>query len=147
MKQTDKATHKSLKLILILNAIFKVFVYFVFLWILVSGFSQISIPYLESSIRENVSENGGIGFSQLGIYLQTWKVFRNFGYWVTAIILTIEACVYFILAKNKPDLKASVKNQALRTFKYLLLLLFSYAIAGFAVDLVYVAYFLGKALQ
>ncbi len=79
----------------------------------------------------------GFGYYSLSPYLKLWRVFRNIAYiFFTVIIIVIG---FMILLRQKAGGQAAVTaQQALpRIVAALVLVTFSYAIAGFCIDLMY----------
>lgn len=130
---------KVLILLKVLNTFFKLFVALVFMWILVVSLSTTSLPQIEQTLQE------GGSYRLLQENLPVWKALRNIGYGMTVILLVIQALSGTFFSGNKPEIKEEIKVQNLKTLKYLVALTFSYALAGLAVDLIYVAYFISKA--
>ncbi len=79
----------------------------------------------------------GLGYFALSPYLSIWRVFRNFAYaCFTGIILVIGIMILF--RQNFGGQAAVTAQQALpRVVVALLMVTFSYAIAGFLIDLMY----------
>ena len=79
----------------------------------------------------------GFGYYYLSTYIKLWRVFRNIAYiFFTVVIIVIG---FMILLRQKAGGQAAVTaQQALpRIVAALILVTFSYAIAGFCVDLMY----------
>lgn len=79
----------------------------------------------------------GFGYYSLSPYLKLWRVFRNIAYiFFTVVIIVIG---FMILLRQKAGGQAAVTaQQALpRIIVALILVTFSYAIAGFCIDLMY----------
>lgn len=79
----------------------------------------------------------GFGYYSLSPYLKLWRVFRNIAYiFFTVVIIVIG---FMILLRQKAGGQAAVTaQQALpRIVAALILVTFSYAIAGFCIDLMY----------
>ncbi|NCU31825.1 MAG: hypothetical protein EOM23_02560, partial [Candidatus Moranbacteria bacterium] len=79
----------------------------------------------------------GFGYYSLSPYLKLWRVFRNIAYiFFTVVIIVIG---FMILLRQKAGGQAAVTaQQALpRIIAALILVTFSYAIAGFCIDLMY----------
>lgn len=84
----------------------------------------------------------GIGFSSLDPILNLWKVFRNVAYFFFIIIFVIIG--FMIMLRKRISGQAAVTAQQAipSVIISLILVTFSYAIAGFMIDLMYVAMFL-----
>lgn len=81
----------------------------------------------------------GIGFSGLSPLLPLWKASRNIAY--TILIVVMVAIGFMIIFRMKLDPKTVISVQAAlpKIIITLLLITFSYAIAGFLIDLMYVS--------
>jgi hypothetical protein len=79
----------------------------------------------------------GLGFSSLSPVLVVWKAFRNMAYFVFILIFIIVG--FMIMFRSQIDHQTVVTVQAAlpKMVVTLLLITFSYAIAGFIVDLMY----------
>lgn len=84
----------------------------------------------------------GIGFSSLTPVLQIWKAFRNIAYFFFIVIFVVIG--FMIMFRKQIDHQAVVTVQLAlpQIVLTLLLITFSYAIAGFVVDLIYLTIFL-----
>lgn len=80
----------------------------------------------------------GFGFESLSPTLQLWKVVRNFSYALLAIAMVVLALMIMFRIKLSPQTVISVQSALPRIVVALLLITFSYAIAGLLVDLMYV---------
>lgn len=80
----------------------------------------------------------GIGFYSLSAFQKIWQIFRNITFFLMA--LAIVAVGFLIMFRVKLDSQTviSIENSLPRIIITLLLITFSYAIAGFMVDLMYV---------
>lgn len=81
----------------------------------------------------------GIGFTGLAPLLPLWKVARNLSY--TVLVLVMVAIGFMIVFRMKIDPKTVISVQAAlpKIIITLILITFSYAIAGFLIDMMYVA--------
>jgi hypothetical protein len=84
----------------------------------------------------------GIGFSSLDPILNLWKVFRNVAYFFFIIIFVVIG--FMIMLRKRISGQAAVTAQQAipSVIISLILVTFSYAIAGFMIDLMYVLMFL-----
>lgn len=80
----------------------------------------------------------GIGFSALAPFRQIWSVFRNLAYMVLVIVMITIGFMIMLRAKISAQTVISVENSLPRIVLSLLLITFSYAIAGFLIDAMYV---------
>ena len=84
----------------------------------------------------------GLGFASLDPILNLWKVFRNIAYFFFIIIFVVIG--FMIMLRKRISGQAAVTAQQAipSVIVSLILVTFSYAIAGFMVDLMYVLMFL-----
>ncbi len=80
---------------------------------------------------------GGIGFTGLNPILELWKVVRNLSYLVFALIFIVIGLMIMLRVKIDPKTVVSVQNALPKIFLALILITFSYPIAGFLIDLMY----------
>lgn len=80
----------------------------------------------------------GIGFSVIKPYASLWKIFRDLAYMVLVIILITIGFMIIFRAKINPQTVISVENALPKIVISLILITFSFAIAGFLIDLMYV---------
>ncbi|VVA43569.1 conserved membrane hypothetical protein [Candidatus Roizmanbacteria bacterium] len=80
----------------------------------------------------------GIGFSAIKPYAGLWKIFRDLAYMVLVIILIAIGFMIMFRAKINPQTVISVENALPKIVIALILITFSFAIAGFLIDLMYV---------
>ncbi len=83
----------------------------------------------------------GLGFSSLDTVLETWKQFRNVAYMFFVIIFLVIG--FMIMFRTKVGQAAITAQQAIpNIIVALLAVTFSYAIAGFLIDLMYLLMYL-----
>lgn len=80
----------------------------------------------------------GTGFKGLSPILPIWKAFRNIAYLFFTIIFVVMGFAIMFRVKLNPQTVISIQNAIPRVIIALLLVTFSYAIAGFLIDLLYV---------
>jgi len=85
----------------------------------------------------------GIGFSGLGPVLPIWKAFRNIAYAIFALGMLVVGLMIMFRMKISPQAVLTIENALPRMIGVLVLITFSYAIAGFMIDLMYVVMALG----
>ncbi len=88
----------------------------------------------------------GLGFNALYPLLSLWKSMRNVAYAVLIIILLVLGLMIMFRAKIDPRTVISVQAALPRIVVTLILITFSYPIAGLLIDLMYVFLFLGIRL-
>lgn len=79
----------------------------------------------------------GIGFSGLSPLLGLWKAFRNIAYGFLIIIMVIIGFMILFRMKIDPRTVISIQNAIPRIVVTLILITFSYAIAGIMIDFMY----------
>lgn len=89
------------------------------------------------------AEAQGIGFTGLSTLLPLWKAFRNVAYGLMAIIISVIGFMVMLRKKIDPKTVVTVQNALPRIVIALILVTFSYAIVGLAVDLMYFVMILG----
>lgn len=80
----------------------------------------------------------GIGFASLRPFMNLWKVFRNLAYMLLVLVLITIGFMIMFRMKLNPQTVISVENALPKIVISLLLITFSFAIAGFLIDLMYV---------
>jgi hypothetical protein len=85
----------------------------------------------------------GVGFSGLQPILPVWKAFRNITYVFFTIIFIGIGLAIMLRVKISPQAVITINNALPKVIGALILVTFSYAIAGFLIDLMYVFIALG----
>jgi len=80
----------------------------------------------------------GIGFAALQPLNEIWKLFRDISYVILVIFLIISGFLIMFRLKINPQSVISIENTLPRLVIDLLMITFSFAIAGFLIDLMYV---------
>lgn len=88
----------------------------------------------------------GIGFTTLTPTLELWKVFRNTAYALLIVILLIIGLMIMFRTKVDPRTVISIQMAIPRIIITILLITFSYPIAGLLIDLMYLTLFIGIRL-
>ncbi len=83
--------------------------------------------------------DGGRGFNGLTPVLNIWVMMRNLAYFLFAVIFVIIGVMIMTRRKIDPKTVATVQNALPKIIFALVIVTFSYAIAGFLIDLMYVA--------
>lgn len=84
----------------------------------------------------------GVGFEGMRPILGLWKAFRNVAYLFFTIIFVIIGFAIMFRLKLDPQTVVSIQNAIPRVVVALLLVTFSYAIAGLLIDIMYLLIFL-----
>lgn len=80
----------------------------------------------------------GVGFTGLQPILGIWKQFRNIAYVLLALAMIVVGFMIMFRRKIDPQTVVTVQNALPRIITTLIFITFSYAIAGFMIDLMYV---------
>jgi hypothetical protein len=86
------------------------------------------------------------GFSGLSPLINIWRLFRNMAYVLLSVALIIVAFMIMFRSKIDPHTVITVQAALPRVAVALILITFSYAIAGLLIDLMYVLLFMAHAL-
>lgn len=92
------------------------------------------------------AQNQGIGFAGLAPILPIWKGFRNIAYSILAIIMIVIGFMVMFRKKIDPKTVVTVQNALPGIIVTMILITFSYAIAGFMIDLMYLFTAVGISL-
>ena len=84
----------------------------------------------------------GIGFKGLMPTLKLWEAFRNITYMIFVVLFLIVGLGIMFRIKIDPRTVMTVQNQIPKIIIAIVLVTFSYAIAGFLIDLMYVSMYL-----
>jgi len=85
----------------------------------------------------------GVGFTRLRPILRIWKVFRDLTYIFFTLIFIFVGIAIMFRVKISPQAVITIENALPKIIGALILVTFSYAIAGFMIDLMYVLMALG----
>ena len=80
----------------------------------------------------------GIGFAAIKPFSNLWKIFRDLSYMLLVIVLIAIGFMIMFRAKINPQTVISVENALPKIVISLILITFSFAIAGFLIDLMYI---------
>lgn len=80
----------------------------------------------------------GIGFSSLRPIMNLWKVFRDVSYMLLVVVLIAIGFMIMFRMKINPQTVINIENALPRIVVAMLLITFSFAIAGFLIDMMYV---------
>ncbi len=81
----------------------------------------------------------GIGFAAIKPFMSVWKVFRDISYMILVLVLIAIGFMIMFRAKLNAQTVVSVENSLPKIVIALLLITFSFPIAGFLIDLMYVS--------
>jgi len=77
----------------------------------------------------------GVGFNQLNPILPLWKMFRNITYSIFSLVFIVIGIMIMLRIKISPQAVITVQNSIPKLITALILVTFSYAIAGLCIDL------------
>lgn len=80
----------------------------------------------------------GVGFGAIKPFASLWKIFRDLSYMLLVLVLIAIGFMIMFRAKINPQTVISVENALPKIVISLILITFSFAIAGFMIDLMYV---------
>ncbi len=89
---------------------------------------------------------GSIGFNSLLPTLKLWQVFRNVTYLLFVILFVIVGLGIMFRIKIDPRTVMTLQNQIPKIIMAIIFVTFSYAIAGFLIDMMYVSIYLIMSL-
>lgn len=89
-----------------------------------------------------VYAQGGPGSGHLGQILPIWKAFRNVAYLLFVIIFVVLGFAIMFRARINPQTVVTIQSSLPRIILALVLVTFSYAIAGLMIDFIYVLIYL-----
>src|SRR3989344_5017051 len=92
-----------------------------------------------SSPQQNIA---GTGFQGLSPLLKIWETFRDFAYLVFVLVFIIVGIAIMLRVKIDPRTVMTIQNQIPKLIIGILLVTFSFAIAGFLIDIMWVAIYL-----
>lgn len=81
---------------------------------------------------------GGTGFNALNFLMDTWRSFRNITYFLFVIIFMVMGLAIMFRIKISPQVVVTIQSAIPKLVIALVLVTFSYAIAGLMIDLMYV---------
>ncbi len=88
----------------------------------------------------------GIGFASIKSIMSLWKVLRDISFMILVLILIAIGFMIMFRMKINPQTVISVENSLPKIVISLLLITFSFAIAGFLIDLMYVVIILAISI-
>lgn len=91
-----------------------------------------------SPVKEAEAQSAGYGFKVLEPIQPLWRATRNAAYALLTIVVVVFAFMIMFRVKINPQTVVSVQSSIPKVVSALILITFSYAIAGFLIDLIYV---------
>jgi hypothetical protein len=113
-------------------------------------------PFHTSDYFQNLAQNFGIskktyaaagtGFDSLSPLMNIWTAFRNIVYLILVVIFVIIGLAIMLRVKIDPRTVMTIQNQIPKIIVGILLVTFSFAIAGFLIDMMWVLMYLMHGL-
>lgn len=94
--------------------------------------------FTQKAYAASCNSNNGVGYCGLQPFLTLWAAFRNISYLFLTIIFLIIGVAIMFRVKIDPRTVMSIENQIPKLIIGLILITFSYAIAGLMIDFMYV---------
>lgn len=83
-----------------------------------------------------------VGFRSLGSLVNLWTIFRNIAYLIFVLVIVLTGIAIMLRLKIDPKMVMTIESAIPRIIIGLLLVTFSYAIAGFLIDVMYASTYL-----
>ncbi|MFA6017203.1 MAG: hypothetical protein WC744_03900 [Patescibacteria group bacterium] len=103
-----------------------------------SGIAWVSDSLQQAGFIPKTMAAEGIGFAAIKPFSNLWKIFRDLSYMLLVVILIAIGFMVMFRTKINPQTVISVENALPKIVISLILITFSFAIAGFMIDLMYV---------
>lgn len=103
-----------------------------------SGVNYVRNAVKNISLIPTAQAQVGFGFSALGPIQNIWRIFRDIMYGLFVIIIIVFAFMIMFRVKINPQTVVTIQSAIPKIIITLILVTFSYAIAGFLIDLTYV---------
>ena len=108
------------------------------------------IAYLRQNFglaKPTYAQTTGIGFTGLAPLLNAWVVFRNIVYLLFVFVFVIIGLAIMLRVRIDPRTVMTIQNQIPKIIISLILVTFSFAIAGFLIDIMWVSiYFIANVM-
>ncbi|MDP3987904.1 MAG: hypothetical protein Q8P80_02030 [Candidatus Levybacteria bacterium] len=93
-------------------------------------------------VKPTYAQANGIGFEGISPLIKVWTVFRNIVYLFFVLVFMVIGIAVMLRVKIDPRTVMSIENQIPKIIIGLLVVTFSFAIAGFLIDIMYVLIYL-----
>lgn len=103
-----------------------------------SGVAWLSSGLANAGFLPKAYAAEGVGFAALKPFIKIWTVFRNLTFILIVLIMISIGFMIMFRMKINPQTVISIENSLPKIAIALLLITFSYAIAGFLIDIMYV---------
>lgn len=104
-----------------------------------SGIYWVADSLQKSGLIPNTYATEGIGFASIRAFQPIWKIFRDISLLFIVLFLIISGFMIMLRTKINPQTVISIENSLPRIVITLLFIVFSFAIAGFLIDLMYIS--------
>ncbi len=107
------------------------------------GRSLSGIAYLKNTFHNvrfasEAKAQTGFGFSSLGAVQKLWRGTRNIAYLLLVVVAVVFSFMIMFKVKLNPQTVITVQSALPKIIAAMILVTFSYAIAGFAIDIMYI---------
>lgn len=103
-----------------------------------SGINYVASALDKLGVPSAYAQEGGFGFNTLSPILGLWQASRNAAYSLVTLSVIVLAFMIMFRTKISPQASVTVQSAIPRIIIGLILITFSYAIAGFIIDLSYI---------
>ena len=99
-------------------------------------------------VKSAYAQSPGFGFDALKVFRPLWTISRNIAYALLTVLILVVAFAVMFRAKINPQTIVTLQSSIPKIVSVMLLITFSYAIAGFLIDLMYLSFgFIVFAIQ
>jgi len=91
-------------------------------------------------IPEAQAQGPGFGYRSLEVFLPIWRAIRNLSYLILVVVILAVSFMIMFRVKINPQTAVTAQSSIPRIAMVIVLITFSYAIAGFVIDLMYVLF-------
>lgn len=88
----------------------------------------------------------GVGFASIKRLAPIWKIFRNITFLLLSLLVTVIGILIILRFKINPQTIVTLENSLPRIFLTLIFITFSFPIAGFFIDLMYIVILIGVTI-
>lgn len=103
-----------------------------------SGIAWVQDGLADAGFLPKIYAAEGVGFAALKPFIKIWLAFRNFTFIILVLVLVAIGFMIMFRMKINQQTVLSVENALPRIVIAMLLITFSYAIAGFMIDIMYI---------
>ncbi len=103
-----------------------------------SGVREVYAAATNIGLAPNIYAAQGIGFGSIAGFRPVWKIFRDIAYGVLVLVMVVISFMIMFRMKLNAQTAISIESALPRIVLSLILITFSYSIAGFLIDAMYV---------